>query len=233
MISNIKLLYYNLPSEHSKEVLEFVQLLFKPEPVLNITFDPAASKKNEFYCPELNVLMSQPCAIEACPFYTANDWVGNCIINYVTKQEKTVLGYNELTFLLNENTASVRAQLGTLIKKLRSGALKDRIIKNQETGLFYRLRDKGICPVCETSIVDRSKAVSKKRVVYCSSLCATYKPPFVLALEDEFNLSIEKILTLCKAHFTSLSIIASLLRTTQATVKHLYKKYLLPLPSLD
>lgn len=223
-VANARSLYYSLPGEHAPEVLTFFnQVLGKKEPLLLPEF--SASRRNDFHCPELQITMYQPCRIKHCPFLTPNPLQGNCIMNYLTKQECSSLSYKELSILLKEQTGSIRSQVNTGMRKLSIGALRDQILQRRETGLFHRISGTTTtCTVCEKRI-DPGTGLTKSRRYYCSQTCCDYKPPQVLALEDEYGLPIDRLLKLCSASFSSASKISPLLHLTQNSLSALYTRY--------
>lgn len=201
----------------------------KKEPLLLPEFS-VRQKQNDFYCPELRITMHQPCRVKSCPFLTPSPYLGNCIVNYLTKQERSSLNYNELTFLLNEPTADLRSKVNQGLKKLRVGALRDQIKKNREVGLVHLVApQRYVCSVCERRPEDKAGFIRAKWY-YCSDTCYNYKPPAVLSLEAEYGLPIEKLLKVCLENFSSAAIIAPLLHTTQPALPALFARYGLDAP---
>ena len=206
-ISHVRVLHEVLPSAVATRCLKLVKALFGDEPFLH-TSTTELSKVPKFFCPELAIVMSQPCLLASCPFYTPNEFVQNCILRYLNLQEKESLSGNELIFLLNSPAPLVRAKVNMALKRARRAVLKKLIEKDQE-GLFTRVYSSTICPVCERS-TSTSKVV-KKGFTYCGPFCLALKPPKVLNLEQEFNYPLEKLLALCRSQFSDQNLIKSTL----------------------
>ena len=206
-ISHVRILHEVLPSAVAIRCLKLVKALFGDEPFLH-TSTTELSKIPKFFCPELNIVMSQPCLLSSCPFHTPNEFVQNCILRYLNLQEKESLSGNELIFLLNSPAPLVRAKISSALKRARRAVLKKLIEKEQE-GLFTRVWVSTTCPVCEKST--KTSSVVKKGFIYCGPFCAALKPPKVLYLEQEFSYPLEKLLALCKAQFSDQNLIKSTL----------------------
>jgi len=207
-ISHVRVLHEVLPSAVATRCLKLVKALFGDEPFLRVSSSTELSKVPKFFCPELTIIMSQPCLLTSCPFYTLNDFVQNCMLQYLNLQEKESLSGNELIFLLNSPAQLVRAKISMALKRARRAVLKKLIEKDQE-GLFTRVYSSTVCPVCERST--STSKVLKKGFTYCGPFCVALKPPKVLQLEQEFNYPIGKLLALCRFHFSDQNLIKSTL----------------------
>jgi hypothetical protein len=223
--ANARSLYYSLPGEHADEVLSFLgKVLGQKEPLLLPEFYNT-NRSYDFRCPELQLKMYQPCRLKQCPFQIPNPALGNCLMNYLTEQERSSLNFKELTALLKEPTGVLRSRINTGLRKLRVGALHDQIRQRRETGLFHRIPNMTtICAVCERQI-DSDSGITRTHRRYCSQTCYDYKPPQILALEDEYGLPIDRLLRLCSASFGSISKISPLLHLTQSSLPALFARY--------
>jgi hypothetical protein len=234
LIHNVKLLYHLMPTERSEEVLTLIYELFGSAPVIQDTFQPKYYATQNFFCPELGIQMYQPCSVTSCQFHTPNDWVKNCAIVYFTKHGKGTLSYNELTFILNMPLSALRPRLNASLKKLRSGALKNDIQREGSNGLFSRVFHERVCPVCE-NFVPRGSAtkVVKKKITYCSQACFDFKPPAILAVESEFSMVIERLLTFCASNFATVNLMSNALGLSRQLFTAYCKRYRIPLPEQE
>jgi hypothetical protein len=183
----------------SASLLDLCNDLFGGSSFVDPTFNPRSMAKSKFWCPELKIYMYQACEVESCKFNSmGNEWTGNCILRYMSKHRVQSLSYNELTFLMDKPTADLRSDLLVAIRKIRNGALKNHIIKNQEIGLFERIDSEEVCTVCERAVTD---PILKRGFCYCSEECISKRPPTVLNLEHEFCVPFERLIEICSNRF--------------------------------
>jgi len=203
MLHYVRQLYDNISPSNATEVLEFITPLFaKREQLVSSRFDQHSGDA-PFHCPELDVDMYQPCLTTSCAFHTADPWALNCILFYRLRYERDTLNLNELSFLLNKEVGVLRSILNRTFRQLSQGALKETIARDGDSELVLRVHSDNVCVVCEHKIEARRKTITKSGFTYCSKGCATYKPPQVIRMEQEFELPIERVLDLCVQRFSS------------------------------
>jgi hypothetical protein len=231
LLKNLKTLYTLMPTERSAELLTLVYELFGSSEVISDHFSPDQYATQSFYCPEISSQFYQPCSISSCQFYTPNDWVKNCALVYFTKHGRGTLSYNELTFILDIPSNTLRAKLNGALRKLRSGALKNYIQRENSGGLFYRVMNPNVCPVCESRIPQRSSTkITKRKITYCSQACFDFKQPSILIVENEFSTVIEKLLQYCANYFTTVNLMSSALGLSRQLFITYCKRYGVQLP---
>ena len=239
LIQLLLLLYNNQPSENAAPLLELLADMFTDTYLFKEDYHPKLLARNSYFCPELNVTMYQSCGITSCTFHTPDkDWCNNCILHYMTKEhdekqsEKiTSLSYNELTILLGVPTGELRKCLNSSFSKLRQSTLQTTIEDNVVSGRQYRVLSSSICPVCEEPITPTSEKIVKKGLTYCSLICAAYKPPQILKVEQEFQLSIKDVIKSCLNQFSSLTTMCDSLNISQDQFLRLCETYNLTPPT--
>lgn len=231
LTAHARLTYQMAAGDISAPLLLFLGTVFDESGPISGTFHPKLIKARKFWCPEIGIYMYQACSVTSCRFHTKDDkdWTGNCILRYLVKQKdpnlkpkglnykpkEFGLGYPDLTFMLDKPTSELRASLLVALRKMRNGALKEIIVKEQETGLFERIDSRKVCSVCEAFI--RGAPIVKRGYSYCSQKCVKKRPPKVLQLEHEFCISFERLITICRDRFNSnLSYIATALNLSKS-----------------
>jgi len=221
---------YDISSgDQSLSILKLIEMMFGSTPATTTNFNIRTAQLTKFYCPELKILMYQPCEISSCQYHTFNSWTGNCILRFLTKQSVQELGYDDLSYLVNIPQAELKATFIGIKRSLRNGALKEAILKEVTSGLFDRKFSPRLCPVCERKIVPSERVVSRG-YRYCSQICAEYKPPLVLKLEHEFCLEIIPLLKLCIDKFSSTKEMSTALGISRFVFEDLCKSKGIEIP---
>ena len=208
------------------------------QPVMNLLYElspdklPIQSsrellKEDPFQCPEIGIGIYQPCQVSSCAFFTYHPWTRNCLLYYREHKGVTQLSYTDLSFLLNLNLPTVKSTINQAMKDIRKAALKETISQQSES-TFTRLEPPNVCVVCESPIEKPFRRTTK--YTYCGDMCYLRKPPFVVDLEKEFSLPIERLLSVCVGNFRSPKAIAQALGVTPSKLTHMSKRYCIPLP---
>lgn len=214
-------LYDVASGDCSGPILELIQSMFGSTPAVGPDFSFKTVRHSKFYCPELRILMYQPCEVDTCQYHTEdNAWTGNCILRFLTKQGVQELGYDDLAYLTGIPQSELKTRFSSIKRELRNGALKEAITKDDSFRLFDRIYTNQLCPVCEKRVVPKERVVSRG-YHYCSQICADYKPPVILRLEHEFCIDILDLLRLCIDLFSSTKEMSTALGISKAAFETL------------
>jgi hypothetical protein len=203
MYSNARLLYNSISPENSAASLDFLATLFtSPDKLIGQRFTQEANEA-PFHCPDLDIDIYQPCEVKSCSFHTKNPWTLNCILFYRLRQGREVLSLNELAFLLDRDVGSLRTALNKTVRHLSSAALKETIAREAPDERSPIVLKDGLCVSCHRPVEDAPKPTTKSGYSYCSKFCVDSKPPAAVRLEQELELPIRRILSLCIDRFSS------------------------------
>ncbi len=233
MYQNSLLLFNSISTENYYEALDFISGLFtNKRSLLSPEFDPYAhTLPAPFHCPELDIDVYQSCSVDSCVFFTRHAWTKNCILHYRLRHERDTLSLNELSFLLNREVGSLRADLNKALKGLSHGALKELIASENVEDMVTRIEADRVCVVCEKRSPERTRIINKSNLTYCSQECYRYKPPNVIRVEKEFSLPIEKVLELCVERFANIRNMCSAVGVGQAVFLDMCARYNVRLPT--
>lgn len=151
-------------------------------------------KKQPFYCGELSAEVLQPCRADTCAYWTDNPWTRNCIMFYLLDQGRESLDVKDLTFLLGKPSAELRHRLHGIVIQMRHIALKHKTAQAEDQ-IPIRIVDAERCMACGAALED--KVVLRQGHQYCSAECIEKKPPLELRIEQEFRLSVDRVLQIC------------------------------------
>jgi len=226
MLKNARSLYLSVDRSNYETVFQYLVGLFSDKTMLLDYYVGDSLDKFSFTCPDIGIEIRQPCAVASCAFFSTNSWFKNCILYYRLRHERDVLSVNELSFLLNRDSTSVRSSISKTIQLLGGHALKDFITHESISGASRRLPAVArVCSVCETSIPEGDRGVVRGGFCYCSVGCVGVKPPTALKLEREFSLPINKILSICVSKFSSVKAMCSALSIGQSVFLSLCSRY--------
>ena len=202
-IHNVKLLYESVTTANSQRVIDFISPLFASSSQLMNPHFAAGQSRDAFFCPELQIDIYAPCSVDSCVFYTQDPWVKNCILYYRIRHDRDVLNLNELAFLLRRDVGKLRTSLSHAFRTLSRAALKEMILRDCRPEMVTRLHNPRVCAVCEKSIDADDRVVRRGNLIYCKRACYEEKPPQIIALEQDFGLSVRRILELCTERFSN------------------------------
>jgi len=225
LIKNTREIFSVLTPDQSRPVLELLQELSPKK--LPIRSSKSLLTEEPFPCPEIGIDVYQPCQVRSCAFFTDHPWTRNCLLYYRVRQEVNGLSVSELAFLMNRSVGAIRKSLTATMKMVRKAALKETIHLQGES-VVTRLEPVNICIVCEKEIEKLSRRTT--RYAYCGDACYIFKPPFMIDLEKEFGLPIDRLLKVCVNNFRSMKAIAQALDITPSKLQHIAKRYLVALP---
>lgn len=232
--ANLKILEDTVGPMTADSVIEYVEHIFSGN--MEQLYDEPRTIDHEppFYCPELdNIAIHQPCAVRSCAFHTDHPWARNCILHYLARnmryegRQGPILTNHDLSILLGMSPTAVRSMLTRTLANLRKGALQEEILKEVDTDLVTRIPSANVCAVCERSF--EKPYLKKDTISYCSKQCRDKKPPIDIRLEEEFHLSIKRLLTMCAERFSAVAAMANAVGVSQSEFKKLCSRHSVPL----
>ena len=202
--------FYSVVNPDNAEIAEqIIRNIFKgtlPIERTSTTFN-MAFKHTAFRCPELSddtvdFMVRQPCSVQSCMFWTPREWTRNCIIYYMTNQNRDHLDLKELSILLYDDVKDIRKRWNRAIAISSRNALKVKAAQSVDDTVGAVSKAPDVCVVCGKS-VPKDEQTFRGDYLYCSRICHDSKPPVAITLEREFGLPIKRILEICRNNFFS------------------------------
>ena len=226
LISNSREIFDTLTPDQVTPIFELLQELSPNK--LPIRSSKSLLTEEPFPCPEIGISIYQPCQVKSCAFFTDHSWTRNCLLYYRVHQEVSQLSVSELAFLLKRSVGTIRKSLSSTMKLVRKAALKETISHQPEPVLPLSTESRDICIVCGSPIEKTFRRTVK--YPYCGDACYLFKPPFMVSLEKEFGLPVERLLHVCINNFRSTKSISQALGITASKLAHISRRCLVTLP---
>lgn len=196
-----------------------------------------AFKRTPFRCPELSndnidFFVRQPCSAKSCVFWAPSEWARNCIIYYMTSQNRDHLDLKELSILLYDDVKDIRKRWNRAISISSHNALKVKTEQSKGVDAEPAGQTSGVCATCGAP-VPTDKQVIRNDVLYCSRACHDAKPPIAVAIEKEFGLPIRRVLEICRNNFFSRRTMNHALGVTGRQLDTLFAAHQIDISSLE
>lgn len=222
---NVTSVTRNLNVDNANHVSDFVRMVFDGE--LPIERSTVALRqilyREPFYCGEIDTEIQQPCQVTSCAYWTDNDWTRNCILFYLLDQHRPSLDIKEMAFLLGRPSSELRRRTNAVTAELRHWALKHKTAQ-QEDHLPVRIVEEEQCMACGHGVQDATPTYHQG-FCYCGPDCIDKKPPLDLQIEQDFRLTIERVLQICVDSFGAKRPICHALNVTARELDELCDRY--------